>query len=188
MAGSFAATISEWGRAELERAEAIFQASAQALANEVREPGPSVASTSAAIEKGLGTGGRGKNKLQIQGPVGRTGAGRMPVDTGNLRRSLMASTAEMPSIKEGKEEFTDSGIEMVIEGAALGSTIYLGFQAAYALRMEYGFVGTDSLGRTYNQSGFGFVTAAAQRWPQIVAEQEAKIRSRFEAGPAAPTS
>ncbi len=156
MSGNFAATISEWGRAELERAEAIFQASAQAVANEVRTT----------VNEG----------------------GRLPIDLGNLRRSLMASTADMPTVKPDQAEFTDSGIEMVIAGAELGSTIFLGFQAAYALRMEYGFVGTDSLGRTYNQSGFGFVTAAAQRWPQIVAEQEAKIRSRFEAGPAAPTS
>lgn len=179
---SFAATIGEWGRAELDRAEAIFQTAAQTVANEVREPGPSVASTRSAIRDGLGSSGRGKNRRQVQGPVARTGSGRMPVDTGNLRRSLMASTAEMPALKEGKEEFSDSGVEMVISGAELGSTVYLGFQAAYALRMEYGFVGQDSLGRTYNQAGYGFVEAAAQRWPQIVAEAEAKIRSRFEGG------
>ena len=147
---SFAATIGEWGRAELERAEAIFQAAAQTVANEVR--------------KSVNDGGR------------------MPVDLGNLRRSLMASTSAMPSIKEGEKTFNDSGIEMVIAGAELGSTVYLGFQAAYAPRMNYGFVGTDSLGRVYNQAGFGFVDAVAQRWPQIVAEEEAGIRSRFEAG------
>ena len=106
----------------------------------------------------------------------------MPVKTGNLRRSLMASTSVMPTIREGKETFSDSGIEMVIAGAALGSTVYLGFQAAYAARMNYGFVGEDSLGRVYNQAGFGFVDAVAQRWPQIVAEAEAKVRSRFEGG------
>jgi len=49
--------------------------------------------------------------------------------------------------------------------------------------MNYGFVGTDSLGRTYNQTGFGFVDAVAQRWPQIVIQAEAKVRDRFEAGP-----
>lgn len=152
---SFAATIGEWGRAELDRAETIFQASAQTVANEVRK----------AVSDG----------------------GKMPVDTGNLRRSLMASTTAMPAVKEGKEEFTDSGIEMVIAGAELGSTVYLGFQAAYAPRMNYGFVGTDSLGRVYNQAGFGFVDAVAQRWPQIVAEEEAGVRSRFEGGGAPQT-
>jgi len=107
--------------------------------------------------------------------------GRMPVKTGNLRRSLMASTSAMPTIKEGKETFADSGLELVIAGAELGSTVYLGFQAAYAARMNYGFVGTDSLGRTYHQAGYGFVDAVAQRWPQIVTQAEATVRDRFEA-------
>ncbi|WP_410001308.1 hypothetical protein [Rhizobium leguminosarum] len=104
----------------------------------------------------------------------------MPLKTGNLRRSLMASTSDMPRIQEGKTTFSDSGIEMIIAGAEIGSTIYLGFQAAYAARMNYGFVGTDALGRTYNQTGFGFVDAVAQRWPQIVTQAEAKVRNRFD--------
>lgn len=147
---SFATTISEWGQAELERAEAIYQTAAQTVANEVRNP--------------LAEGGR------------------MPVKTGNLRRSLMASTSEMPTIKPEQTTFSDSGVDMVIAGAELGGAVYLGFQAAYAARMNYGFVGTDSLGRVYNQAGYGFVDAVAQRWPQIVAEAEAKVRSRFEGG------
>ncbi|MBX4870581.1 hypothetical protein HJA85_27040 [Rhizobium bangladeshense] len=113
--------------------------------------------------------------------------GRMPIDTGNLRRSLMASTSAMPTIKEGKETFTDTGVELVIAGAELGGSIFLGFQAAYAARMNYGFVGTDALGRTFNQTGYGFVDAVAQRWPQIVAEAEAAVRARFEAGAGLPT-
>jgi hypothetical protein len=145
---SFAAQVSEWAKAELEREEAIFHEAAQAVANEVRTP----------VAEG----------------------GRMPLKTGNLRRSLMASTADMPTIREGKTEFQDSGIELVIAGSQLGDTVYLGFQAAYAARMNYGFVGTDSLGRTYNQTGFGFVDAVAQRWPQIVTQAEAKVRNRFD--------
>ncbi|MBX5021223.1 hypothetical protein [Rhizobium lentis] len=113
--------------------------------------------------------------------------GRMPVKTGNLRRSLMASTSTMPTIKEGKETFTESGVELVIAGAELGGSIFLGFQAAYAARMNYGFVGTDALGRTFNQTGYGFVDAVAQRWPQIVAEAEATVRGRFEAAAGLPT-
>ncbi|KKZ89066.1 hypothetical protein [Rhizobium phaseoli] len=108
--------------------------------------------------------------------------GRMPVRTGNLRRSLMASTSDMPRIQEGKTTFTDSGIEMIIAGAELGETVYLGFQAVYAARMNYGFVGTDAAGRVYNQTGYGFVDAVAQRWPQIVTQAEATVRGRFEAG------
>jgi hypothetical protein len=114
---------------------------------------------------------------EVREPV--ASGGRMPIDTGNLRRSLMASTAEMPTIKTGQETFNDSGIELVIAGAELGSTVYLGFQAAYAARMNYGFVGEDSLGRVYNQAGFGFVDAVAQRWPQIVAAAEVTVRGRY---------
>ena len=102
--------------------------------------------------------------------------GNLPIDTGNLRRSLMASTAAMPYLVEGDKAFIDSGVEMVIEGAEIGDTIYLGFQAAYALRMEYGFVGQDSLGRNYNQRGFGFVEKTGERWPQIVKQAEALVR------------
>jgi len=145
---SFAAQVSAWASAEMERAEAVFQTAAQTVANEVRTP----------VAAG----------------------GRMPVKTGNLRRSLMASTSSMPTIVEGKQEFSESPVELVIAGAELEGTIYLGFQAAYAARMNYGFVGQDSLGRSYNQAGFGFVDAVAQRWPQIVAEAETTVQGRFE--------
>ncbi|WP_416066105.1 hypothetical protein ACK9YZ_07060 [Rhizobium sp. ZK1] len=145
---SFAAQVSEWAKAELEREEAVFHEAARTVANEVRTP----------VAEG----------------------GRMPLKTGNLRRSLMASTADMPTIREDKTEFQDSGIELVIAGSQLGETIFLGFQAAYAARMNYGFVGTDALGRTYNQTGFGFVDAVAQRWPQIVTQAEAQVRNRFD--------
>ncbi len=49
---------------------------------------------------------------EVRTPVAE--GGRMPLKTGNLRRSLMASTADMPRIQEGKTTFSDSGIEMVI--------------------------------------------------------------------------
>lgn len=149
----FAAQISEWAQETEGAFEAIFHGSAQAVFNEVRTP----------VAAG----------------------GRMPVKTGNLRRSFMASTAEMPSIKPEKSEFSDLGSasELVIAGAALGSTVFIGAQAAYAARLNYGFVGEDSLGRTYNQTGYGFIEAVSQRWPQIVAAEEAKVRGRFEAGP-----
>lgn len=110
--------------------------------------------------------------------------GRLPIDTGNLRRSLMASTASMPAVRGGDDQtFADSGVEMVIAGAKLGQTLWLGFQANYALRREFGFVGQDSLGRLYNEAGAGFVTAVAQRWStHIVPAAEAAVRNRFEAG------
>lgn len=102
--------------------------------------------------------------------LSRERGGNMPVVTGNLYRSLLASTSAMPSVRAGVQEFPDNSgqVAMTINSANLGDTIYLGFQAAYARRVNYGFVGTDSLGRTYNQSGSNFVGLAAQRWQEFV--------------------
>lgn len=96
--------------------------------------------------------------------------GNMPIDTGNLRRSLMGSTAAMPTVQRGVTDFPDNSgqISLTIAGAKLTDTIYLGFQAPYALRMEYGFIGEDAIGRYYNQSGNQFVGLAAQRWQEFV--------------------
>ncbi|MDX0354313.1 hypothetical protein GOC51_03705 [Sinorhizobium meliloti] len=147
---SFAAQVSEWVQAEKEREAVVLRTAAQMVANNVRR----------SVAEG----------------------GRIPVDTGNLKNSLMASTSTMPRVDEGEREYPDQSgeIELIISNLDVGETLYLGFQAAYGPRMEYGFVGTDALGRLYNQQGFGFVQSAAQTWPQLVAEAEQKVRSRFE--------
>lgn len=146
---SFSAQIDEWCKKVPKRVELVFKKSAERVAEEVKNPV------------------------------------NMPVVTGFLRRSLKASTAAMPSIdptaapeKAGAYADNQGEINLVIAGASLGDTIFLGFTAAYARRMNYGFTGTDSLGRTYNQAGRQFVGLAAQKWPQIVAEvtAEAKVR------------
>lgn len=148
MSDTFSGTISEWAAQERDRMEAIFHLSAQTAYTELRTT----------VNQG----------------------GRLPIDTGNLRRSFMASTAPIPSRGDDQTVFPDHGpeSEMVIANAPLGSTIYIGSQAVYAARMNYGFVGTDSLGRVYNQTGFGFLDAVQQRWPEIVKEADAKVRGR----------
>lgn len=146
---SFAATISEWGRSELDRALAIFQTSAEMLFNDVTEPG-----------------------------------GRIVRRTGNLARSVIVSDTSMPTIKPGVTEFPDVSQASigVIHGVTLGASVWIGVQAEYGPRYNYGFVGTDSLGRLYNQTGAGFIEAAEQDWPQTVGRAEAKVRGRFERG------
>ncbi|WP_299941276.1 hypothetical protein [uncultured Nitratireductor sp.] len=106
--------------------------------------------------------------------------GHMPILTGALRRSLMASTAAMPGISDA-EDFpnNDGQITLTIAGADIGETIYLGFQAAHARRREYGFNGNDSLGRTYNEEGNGFVRLTAQRWQEFVDANAAKAIRAF---------
>lgn len=67
-----------------------------------------------------------------------------PVVTGNLRASW--------HLKVGTEDLTIStGVE-------------------YARRVEYGFSGEDSAGRSYNQSGRGMLRKTVEAAPEIIAE------------------
>ncbi|WP_395326934.1 hypothetical protein WBP06_09475 [Novosphingobium sp. BL-8H] len=101
--------------------------------------------------------------------------GRVPVKTGNLARSVVVDN-KPPPIIEG--EAKGGGFLNGIAGIKPGEMIYIGWQAAYSRRMNYGFIGEDSLGRTYNQTGYGFAEAAAAQWPEIVKRQAAKLRGR----------
>jgi hypothetical protein len=118
--------------------------------------------------------------------VANLSGGVVNVQTGFLRASERASTEAMPTIdskaqpKDGETYSFDEGqITTVIAGATLGQTIYLGWTAAYAARIEYGFNGKDSLGREYNQAPRAFVRLAAEQWQVIVngVVQEAKSRA-----------
>jgi len=100
--------------------------------------------------------------------------GRVPVKTGNLGRSVVVDN-KPPRIIDG---LAKGDFSLGIATIKPGDTIYIGWQAKYARRQNYGFVGKDSLGRNYNQSGFGFAEATAAKWPAIVAEQGAKMGKR----------
>lgn len=92
--------------------------------------------------------------------------GRVPFDVGNLYKSLLASTSAMPKTASGP--FSGSNVGAVVAQLRPDQAIYLGYQAAYARRQNFGFVGQDSKGRSYNQSGFHFVEYAISMWPTIV--------------------
>jgi len=98
----------------------------------------------------------------------RANGGNVPVKTGNLARSLLAQKGAPPRQGAPGVRFAGFDIGPVLLSLQPGDTLFLGYQANYARRMNYGFVGQDSLGRTYNQAGFGFVERAAAKWPQIV--------------------
>lgn len=91
----------------------------------------------------------------------------MPRVTGNLAHSLTASTAAMPTIDFSKVRplFTESEaqIEGVVANAQIGQTIFLGFRAPYAKRIE---------------TKRGFVRLTVQRWQQIVTEAVRNVRAR----------
>ena len=100
--------------------------------------------------------------------------GRVPVKTGNLARSVVVDN-KPPTVIDG---LAKGDYSLGIAAIKPGDTIYIGWQAAYSRRLNYGFVGDDSLGRTYNQAGYGFAEAAAAKWPAIVAVEAAKIGRR----------
>lgn len=105
-----------------------------------------------------------------QTPVAQ--GGNMPVDTGFLRNSFVAGLNGSTSLT-GPDAYVAA-----IAGAKLGDVVFGGWTAKYAARIEFGFSGQDSLGRTYNQDGRGFARKAAMEWQQIVQRNAAKVRAR----------
>ena len=111
------------------------------------------------------------NKLEREIKLNRkTGGGLTPADTGNLIRSIVLSTTAMPKVDTELKEYPS--VEFTILPSHIGNPVYLGVQAVYGVRQNYGFVGTDSLGRTYNQAGAFFVEGAGAKWEQFVKEAE----------------
>lgn len=104
--------------------------------------------------------------------------GRVPVDTGNLARSLLASTQGMPKTSETRTSGSDVGL--VTLNLRIDQPIWLGFQSSYARRQNYGFVGADALGRVYNQAGNYFVEGAIAEWPNLVAKAARELQNSVE--------
>jgi hypothetical protein len=92
-----------------------------------------------------------------------------PRVTGNAGRSWRLSTTAMPQIDYSGQKFdTAQDIGLEIAGLKAGVPVYIGAQAPYMPRLEFGFTGTDSLGRSYNQAGRLFITRNAERWQEFV--------------------
>lgn len=100
--------------------------------------------------------------------------GRMPVDTGFLRKSLRVTKGSPDNLtRDRPENWTDSGDDgaayaLTIAGAKLGDPIYGMWTASYARPVNYG-----SRGRT----GAGFVEYTVEAWPRLVKDAIAKVKS-----------
>lgn len=105
--------------------------------------------------------------------------GRVPFDTGNLARSILASTTAMPNTSTAR--FSGGNVGAVTATLRVDQPVWLGYQAVYARRMNYGFVGADSFGRVYNQAGNYFVEGAMLQWRSIVAEAVAEVQATVQA-------
>ena len=93
---------------------------------------------------------------QIGITQGATGfvEGKIPVGlTAELVNSLTVDGAE------GEKSYV-----LAIAGMEIGETKSFAWTAPYAMRMEAGFTGTDSLGRSYNQAGRYFISKNAERF------------------------
>ena len=99
------------------------------------------------------------------------------VDTGYLRGSWQPAIGEMAAAIDADKVSLDPGgglgqaaLAVVIANLKLGETFYYTNNCVYAMRIEYGFVGEDSLGRYYNQAGHYFTTNNVAQWGSIVTQ------------------
>lgn len=86
-----------------------------------------------------------------------------PVKTGYLRANFIATLDP----QQVREPGTGQGGEAAIAQAKAGDTIFIVNPVVYARRVEFGFVGEDSKGRSYNQPGRGMVQQTVTELPSI---------------------
>ena len=141
MAKSFSAQVSSFVQKSEEKMRKVMQRSVQDVLSAAQTAQPSTARSIGPFEQG-----------------------KIPVDTGFLRNSLISGLNGSFG-----DESPDSYI-LTIAGMEIGDTMQFGWTAPYAARIEYGFFGDDSAGRTFDQPGRHFVGVNAAKWQDIVAK------------------
>lgn len=155
-----------------ERMMALIQQSVQDVIDIAQEPGLSKATVEKAIKRGIKRSGP---KRRRSGPIENPnlpgkGGGKMPVDTGFLRASGQLSLNGMPQgpirgdPNQSSYEWDRDQVELTLSGVEIGDTLFFGWSAIYANKME-----------TY----YGFLASAVQRWNEIVAKNAAEIIRRI---------
>lgn len=117
-------------------------------------------------------------QLAVEASTTVDNGGLVPVDTGNLGRSVIVSDRPPQVDAPGTKHDDQRDIAGGLADIELGKPVYIGWTPRYAARVNYGFVGEDSLGRSFNQAGRGFAEAAAAKWPAIVKAEAAKLARR----------
>lgn len=104
-------------------------------------------------------------------------AAATPVDTGNLRNSLVAhvngfvtSTVTGPGASSSDSTFRSGAEQSIaaISALELGDKVTYVYHASYARRLNYGFTGYDSLGRYFNQPGRFWIERVGGRYKSIM--------------------
>ncbi len=109
--------------------------------------------------------------------------GKFPVDVGFLINSLASGIGDVTFATTAPAFEGDVGgggpgsdYTLTILQMEPGDVARFALTAEYAMRMENGFHGTDSAGRTIEQYGRHFMSSAAAQWPQIVAANAEKFK------------
>lgn len=104
-----------------------------------------------------------------------------PIDEGTARQHWDAAIGDLPAGGDAGGS-ADARVVAAIAAFEPGETLFVTNNAPYIRRLEFGFIGTDALGRYYigfgpksvngrsSQAPDGFVRPAAEAFPQIVAE------------------
>jgi hypothetical protein len=120
-----------------------------------------------------GTQLEGLARQSIQN-ISRAVVEQTPVDTGFLRGNWQPAIGEAKVADPDTVEHDVAGalaaaaISLTVAEMKLGDVFRMRNGCAYARRLEYGFVGPDSLGRVYNQAGRFYVRDTLLTWPQVV--------------------
>lgn len=96
-----------------------------------------------------------------------------PVRTGYLRSNWAVIRNNDPVPLPGRVPDP----ETVISQIQLGDRIAIVNPVVYARRVEYGFVGKDSLGRYYDQKGRGMMQQTIAMLPEIAARAVARVQA-----------
>lgn len=96
-----------------------------------------------------------------------------PVKTGYLRANFVA-TLDPESVRPSQG--ADAGSTAAIAQAKAGDVIHIVNPVIYARRIEYGFTGQDSKGRSFSQPGRGMVQQVVTELPGI-AQRVARLWS-----------
>lgn len=107
-----------------------------------------------------------------------------PVDTGNLRNSLIAQVGDNISTVTGPGNTSSdstyrSGAEDSIRNIMnlkLGDKVSYVYLAPYFRRLNYGLSGFDSLGRYYNQSGRFWVEQVGSQYRSIMRRAATRLK------------
>lgn len=108
--------------------------------------------------------------------LSKKNGGKVPYDLGRMADSLEGAINSIVATSDADPPpVGDPGGKVAM--LELGDVLHLGYQAIYARRQNYGFVGEDSMGRTYNQEGNHFVEYAASMWPVMVQLANEELRN-----------